>query len=364
MKDLIITGGGTGGHVFPGVAVLRALEETIEPPRAVSVIWYGSRRGIERSILEAAGIPYRAIPAGKLRRYLSLRNVADSAGVLLGFLTALFLLAADRPRLVFSKGGYVTVPVVYAAALLRIPVVTHESDSDPGLATRLNARVARRILVSYGATRRYFPVTKQDRVAVTGNPVREDVLHGDAGRFREQFGVPNRRPLIAVLGGSLGARQFNRLLAPILGPLTRAATVCHQRGRQPALEADGPEYFSRPLFGPEYADLLAAADIVVARAGAGTVAELAATRRAAVLIPLSSAGSRGDQLRNAALLGEAGAAVVLDPQRVTPEELLDTIRNLLEHPENRSALAGRIAGFARPAAARDAAAILKEYLVP
>lgn len=362
MKDLVISGGGTGGHVFPGLAVLRVLEEKIGPGK-LSVAWYGSTKGMERRILENEGVPFRGIPAGKLRRYFSVNNLVDTLKVLAGFFAALFLLAKDRPKVLFSKGGYVTVPVVYAAAVLRIPVVTHESDTDPGLATRLNSRVARKILLSYEATRACFSGVLKERLVVTGNPVRPEVLRGDGPHFRRVFGVPEGRPLIVVLGGSLGARQFNDLFEPILDRLAQEATICHQRGSRPPLRADGPGYFSRPLFGAEYPDLLAAATVVVARAGAGTVSELAATGCPAILIPLSAAGSRGDQLRNAAVLAEAQAAVVLDPESVTPESLEAAITALLRDEERRQHLEQRIGKLARPEAADRAAGELMEYLV-
>ncbi len=362
MKDIVISGGGTGGHVFPGVAVLRALERKLGPEH-LTVAWYGSKTGIEGKILEDEGVPFRGIPAGKLRRYFSINNLVDTLKVLAGFFVALFLLARDRPKVVFSKGGYVTVPVVYAAALLRIPVVTHESDTDPGLATRLNARVARKILLSYEATQAFFPGALETRLVVTGNPVRRDVLLGDGNRFRREFGVPPRRPLIVVLGGSLGARQLNELFEPILDRLAQEATICHQRGSRPPLRPDGPGYFSRELFGAEYADLLAAATVVVARAGAGTLAELAATGCPAILIPLSAAGSRGDQLRNAAVLAAAGAALVLDPESVTPEGLEGAVTSLVRDAGHRGELQERIRLLARPEAADRAAEELMEYLV-
>jgi UDP-N-acetylglucosamine--N-acetylmuramyl-(pentapeptide) pyrophosphoryl-undecaprenol N-acetylglucosamine transferase len=270
----------------------------------------------------------------------------------------------DRPKLVFSKGGYVTVPVVYAAGLLKIPVVTHESDTDPGLATRLNSRLAKKILLSYETTKSYFPRLARKRLIVTGNPVRPEVVHGDPKRFREAFGLPEGRALIVVLGGSLGSSQFNRLLEPILDRLAQRATICHQRGNQEALRPDGPGYLSRSLFGPEYPDLLAAATLVLARAGAGTLAELAVTRRPAVIIPLSAAGSRGDQIRNARVLSEAGAAVVLDPETVTSQALVARLEELLDNESRRKALQENIEGLARPEAARRAAEELMEYLSP
>lgn len=327
------------------------------------MVWYGSTKGMERRIIEGEGVQFRGIPAGKLRRYFSINNLVDTLKVFAGFLAALLLLAKDRPKVVFSKGGYVTVPVVYAAAVLRVPVVTHESDTDPGLATRLNARVARKILLSYETTRASFSGALKNRLIVTGNPVRPEVFHGDGGRFRRSFGVPEDRPLVVVLGGSLGARQFNELLDPILDGLAQEATICHQRGNRPPLRSDGPGYFSRPLFGAEYGDLLAAATVVVARAGAGTVAELAATGCPAILIPLSAAGSRGDQLRNAAVLAEAGAAVVLDPELVTSESLQAAIAALLRDEGPRHDLEQRIKKLARPDAAERAARELMEYLV-
>jgi UDP-N-acetylglucosamine--N-acetylmuramyl-(pentapeptide) pyrophosphoryl-undecaprenol N-acetylglucosamine transferase len=341
---IAFTGGGTGGHVFPGIAVYQTLREKFD----ADMFWIGSRSGMERRLLEAHGIERIGIPTGKLRRYLSVRNFFDLWRVLAGIIRSLSILMARRPQLLFSKGGYVSVPPVVAARLLGIPVVTHESDFDPGLATRINARCAQRILVSYRDTARYFGPRFQDKIVVTGNPVRAAILEGDAAKGKALVGCPRDLPLVFVLGGSLGSAAVNRLIDGIREALCRRTFIVHQTGPLPAgaagagSVAPGARYFARPFFNEELPHLLAAASLVVARAGANTLWELAAAGKPSVLIPLSQKTSRGDQIRNARVFADAGAAVVLPEETARPADLLAIVENLLDN-------GGRLEGMAKAA---------------
>ena len=355
-RTLAFTGGGTGGHVYPGLAVAARLRELGFGGR---MVWLGSGKESDRSAVEAAGIEFRALPAGKLRRSLSLENVADAFRVMAGYAAALSALKSLRPALLFSKGGYVSVPPCAAAAGLGIPYFTHESDLTPGLATRLNARRAERILVSYEETRPRFPEEQRGRVLVVGNPVRASVRAGDAARGRAILGVPARLPVVLFLGGSQGARQVNELALAVLPRLEGLAFVAHQTGaagEPPAPDLPG-RYRSYGYIREELPDILAAADLVVGRAGAGTLWECAALGKPMVLVPLCGSGTRGDQVDNARLFQSRGAALALVGDEAGPDALLDAMRELITDPK-RAAAAGAAARELAGADAADAVARL------
>ena len=354
---VVFTGGGTGGHVFPGLAVADVLRES----GRVRVIWIGSSRGMERRLVEGRGIRFHGIPSGKLRRYLSVHNVIDIGKVAAGFVVAAVLLARLKPAFAFSKGGYVSVPVVAAARLLGIRCATHESDSDPGLATRINARLADTVLLSYASSATYFPEKIRPRCRVTGNPVRRDLAAANAERGRRILGFSAERPVVFFVGGSLGSAQINGLVAAALWELLGVADIVHQRGEHPAPRPDGGGYASFAFIREEYPHVLAAADLVVCRAGAGTLWELAMLHKPAVLIPLPRSSSRGDQQRNARLFAEKGAAVVLDGEEATPERLCGEVRRLLSDGRELERMAHAAAGFdAAGAADRIASVIMDE----
>jgi UDP-N-acetylglucosamine--N-acetylmuramyl-(pentapeptide) pyrophosphoryl-undecaprenol N-acetylglucosamine transferase len=361
---IVFTGGGTGGHVYPGLAVFEALGREFQE----RVIWVGSTGGLERDIVTSAGIPYTAIPVGKLRRYFSFQNIADLFRVVAGIFVAFRFLRAHNVTLVFSKGGFVAVPTVIAAGLQRIPVVIHESDDDPGLATRLCAPFARVICVARPEVVAAIPVRYRGRVVITGNPIRAAFQTADPRGALPALGmVDSGLPVILVTGGSQGAAQLNELLEAILPVLTQEAIVIHQTG-------DGPDrgkqnltdivpagrYYGTSSFGKEFPMLMRRADIVISRAGAGTLGELSATGTAAILIPLSTAASRGDQVRNAAAYGSSGAAEVLDPDEVTAEQVLERVLYLLRNPEIRNQLAERARLYTPANAAERIATILRQ----
>lgn len=344
MKTRIaFTGGGSGGHVFPGIAVIERLTAQLN----TKIFWIGSRSGVERRIVERHGLDFYGIPAGKLRRYFSLHNLFDVFRVLAGLLNSFILLLKKRPALLFSKGGYVTVPPVLAAHLLGIPVVTHESDFDPGLATRINARFADKILVSYPETAAYFPKRYRNKIVHTGNPVREAILTGDAEKGRSLCGCPSEMPLILVLGGSLGSDSVNNLIYSIKDRLAGRIFLVHQTGRShDSAPQETPVYFPRAFFNEELPHLLAAADLVVCRAGANTLWELAASGKPSILIPLPATASRGDQLRNARVFERLEAGVVFPEEKADPQQLLALIIKLLDNNERLKKMgreAGRIA---------------------
>ena len=355
---VVLTGGGTGGHVYPALAVVERLRSV---PRD-SLVWIGSRGGVERAICRRAALAFVAIPSGKLRRYRSWRNVWDLFRVAAGILAALRLLRRLRPRVVFSKGGFVSVPVVLAAAARGVPVISHDSDVDPGLATRINARFSRWVCLPYERSARAVAATLRRRVKITGNPVRRAFL-APAPTDRaslQALGVPAEGPVLFVTGGSLGAHQINALVEAQLDLLTRHAFVVHQSGASEAIltrrlaERYPGRYVGRATYGREFAPLLRRAELTVARAGAGTLWELAACGTPALLIPLSAAHSRGDQLRNAELFRAAGAAAVLRPDTLTSLRFAETVVALL----GDTAALGAMRTAMRSLAPTDAAATL------
>lgn len=338
---LAFTGGGTGGHVFPGLAVIEELKER----GCERFLWIGSAGGVEREMVESAGVPYRAIPAGKLRRYLSIKNVTDLFRVGAGYVAARSILKEQRPALLFSKGGFVSVPPVAAARSLGIPVISHESDLDPGLATRINARSSQLTLTAYPETA--AALQGRGRMALaTGNPVRRGILHGDRSRAAEYLPLDLDRPLLLVVGGSLGARQLNEIVAEELESLTTQFTVVHQRGEHPAPAPESRHYLSRPFFGREYGDILARADLLLCRGGAGTLWEAAVSKTPAVVVPLSASSSRGDQIRNAAYFAERGAVVAVTEENPAPELVRRELVTLFEDRGRYDAAVGALGELA------------------
>lgn len=358
-KRLVISGGGTGGHVFPALAVAEVLSDTCE------IFWIGSRKGIEARIVTERGIPFHSVPSGKLRRYFSWQNFTDAFRIFGGLLASLVILAKLKPHALFSKGGFVTVPPVLAARILGIPVISHESDFDPGLATRINAKSSCRICVPYPETLAFFTGGLAKKVRHTGNPVRRDIFSAQGSFAREELMASAReKPLFFVQGGSLGARQINETLREVL-PLLKASGwfVIHQRGDAPWDIADEPGfYLSRPFFSSEYGSILAASNLVLSRAGAGSIWEMGVMKKPAVLLPLDG-GSRGDQIRNAAHCERSGAALVL-PQ-VDSAVVLARFVEELAGPggvQRLEAMAGAWALVVRTDGAEQVARVIREVL--
>ena len=345
MIVIAFTGGGTGGHIYPGLAIAERLRERLE----CRIVWIGSDSGMDRSIVETAGLEFIGVPSGKLRRYLSFRNAIDLFKVVGGFFASRKALKKLQPRLLFSKGGFVSVPPCAAASTLGIPVFTHESDFSMGLATRLNLRWAERLFVAYADTRDKLGAAEKARAFVIGNPVRSSFLRADAGRGRRFLAVEAEDRVLLVLGGSQGAREVNDLVAAALPRLRQEFVVVHQcgAGREPQSAADG-RYKPFPYLREELPDVLAAADLVVGRSGAGTVWEAATAGKAMVLVPLRGSVTRGDQEENAEYFRKAGAAVVLKAEESNGEAFADAILALAHDGLRLSAMsaASRMAGLA------------------
>lgn len=338
---LAFTGGGTGGHIYPGLAVIQALRAQGFEGR---IVWIGSSKALDRQIVEAAGVEYFAVPSGKLRRSLSLSNIIDVFRVAAGYFASIRLLKRLKPALLFSKGGYVSVPPCRAAATLGIPFITHESDTSPGLATRLNASKALRILTSWPATTRMFSPALQLKVTTVGNPVRPSLFEGDADRGRTILSAPKEMPIVFFIGGSQGSRAINDIVSAIRPGLAGKAFLVHQTGAKlhdPAVFASkSGEYFAAPYLGEDMKDILAAADIVAGRAGAGSLWEAAALGKPMVLIPLSGSGTRGDQVENAKMAEDLGAALCVPEGPDSAKAVLEALKFYLEDPD-KAAKAGQ-----------------------
>jgi len=370
LVEVVIAGGGTGGHTSPGLAVAAVLRE-----RSIACAWIGSRTGVEARRAPERAIPYFGIPTGKLRRYWAWQNVVDLAvGVPAGVASATRLLARLRPRVVFATGGFVALPVVLAAAALRLPIVIHEQTTVPGLANRVGARFARRIAVTFPDGGGHFPAAK---IIVTGNPLRPELRGGSPNDAVRRFGLDAVLPLVYVTGGAQGAQRINRAVGAALLPLLERAQVIHQCGDNPAtgdrqwLEARRaalPEplrarYAVVPYVGAELAGIYAAAALVVARAGAGTVNECCQLGLPALYIPLP--GTSGDeQTVNARLVERAGGAVVLEQAELAPERLLAEIGRLLGDPRRLKDMGARAMTLAVPDADARIVALLIECSRP
>lgn len=337
MRRLVCTGGGTAGHVVPTLPIMEAfLAEGVE------VAFVGSGSELERSLVAPLGVPFHAIAAGKLRRYLSLENIVDAFRVLLGIVQALVLMGRLRPDVVFSKGGFVSFPVVLAAWCWRVPVVAHESDLSPGLANRLALPFVKSLCVSFPVTR---PARFSGQLLYTGTPVRPALLTGDAARGRAQVGAPEGKPVIVVTGGSLGAERINAVVRDALPALTSRAVVVHVCGPGRTVALDIADYHQFEYVRETWGDLLAAADLVVSRAGANTLYELLCLHKPNLLIPLSRKASRGDQIENAAWAEAEGYSRVLAEEALDADSLLRAVDEILA---DRRAGSGRIAGFSAP----------------
>jgi UDP-N-acetylglucosamine--N-acetylmuramyl-(pentapeptide) pyrophosphoryl-undecaprenol N-acetylglucosamine transferase len=339
-KCIVFTGGGTGGHVFPGLAVIDGLKKQWQG----RIVWIGSLSGIEKKIVDSYQIPYYGIPAGKMRRYISLKNFFDMFNVLAGVFYSLYVLFKERPLLIFSKGGYVSVPTVIAGAFLGIPVFTHESDVDPGFATKINAVFAEKIFTSFRETEHYFSVTQQKKIIHTGNPVRGVISMGNPQRGRDVVGCRGTQKMLLVLGGSQGAKAINQAVDAILEKLTERYFVVHQMGEKHYRKKEMANYFPAPFFNEELPHILAAADLVICRAGANTLWELAVSGTPSILIPLVS-GSRGDQIKNAEAFKECGAAIVVEENAELSEKLLEYIEIVFNNNSKLDEMASHAKGI-------------------
>lgn len=319
MKKIILTGGGTAGHVTPNLALLPSLRE-----KGYEIHYIGSYNGIERKLIEDAGVPYDGISSGKFRRYFDLKNFSDPVRVLKGYAEARKLMKKYKPDVVFSKGGFVSVPVVLAAKHYKIPTIIHESDMTPGLANKLCIPSAKKVCCNFPETMEYLPA---DKAVLTGSPIRQELLAGDRLSGLKYTHLSAEKPIILVIGGSLGSVTVNHAVRGILPQLLEHFQVIHICGKGNLDESliGLPGYVQYEYVDSPLRHMFAAADLVISRAGANSICEILALRKPNVLIPLSAAASRGDQILNANSFARQGFSTVLEEEVLTADTLFQAI---------------------------------------
>ena len=327
MKKIVLTGGGTAGHVTPNIALLPALQAA-----GYEIAYVGSYEGIEKKLIADFNIPYTGISTGKFRRYLDPKNFSDPFRVMKGFVEARNYLKNYQPDVVFSKGGFVSVPVVRAAASLHIPCIIHESDMTPGLANKLCIPVAEKVCCNFPETMKNIPA---DKAVLTGSPIRAELAQGSRLAGLNMCGFTANKPVIMVIGGSLGAANVNKAVRDALPKLLEDFQVVHLCGKDKIdnLLLNTPGYKQFEYIKAELKDIFAMADVVISRAGANAICELLALHKPNILIPLSAQASRGDQILNAASFEKQGYSIVIQEEELTNEKLLNAVNTAFEEKD-------------------------------
>ncbi|MBA59547.1 MAG: undecaprenyldiphospho-muramoylpentapeptide beta-N-acetylglucosaminyltransferase [Gammaproteobacteria bacterium] len=352
MPKVLFTGGGTAGHVIPNIAIIDHL--VLE---GYEVGYVGEKGGIEEGLITKLCIPFFQINAGKVRRYFSISNFLDPFKVIVGIFQGLLICLKEKPNLVFSKGGYVSIPLVISAWILRIPVIAHESDVSPGLANKIASKFCRKICLTFESTLKYVP---HGRGLVTGTPVRESLFRGNADRGRKYLGLRGRRPILLVFGGSKGAMILNQLLRNVLEQVLSECDVVHITGLgNLELRIDKPGYVQKEFVDEEFGDVMAASSAVVSRAGANSLYELLALKKPHLLIPLSEKASRGDQVENAKTFYDIGLSRFIEEDTLSEENFLAEIIELLR---TRNDITEKMASFEIPDAVTLITKVIKQYV--
>jgi UDP-N-acetylglucosamine--N-acetylmuramyl-(pentapeptide) pyrophosphoryl-undecaprenol N-acetylglucosamine transferase len=320
MKRIVLTGGGTAGHVTPNIALIPSLKAA-----GYDIQYIGSYEGIERKLIEEMGIPYHGISSGKLRRYFDPKNFSDPFKVIKGYAEASHLLKKLKPDIVFSKGGFVTVPVVMAAKRRKIPAIIHESDMTPGLANKLCIPCATKVCCNFPETMAHLP---EEKAVLTGSPIRQELFQGSREEGLSICGFTPDKPVLLIIGGSLGSVVINNAVRESLDELLQTFQIIHICGKDhldPALEGR-TGYRQFEYVKKELTHLFAATDMMISRAGANAICELLALQKPNILIPLSAAASRGDQILNAASFEKQGYSYVLNEEELTSDTLIKAVR--------------------------------------
>ncbi|MDR2903278.1 MAG: undecaprenyldiphospho-muramoylpentapeptide beta-N-acetylglucosaminyltransferase [Clostridiales bacterium] len=326
MKKIILTGGGTAGHVTPNIALIPELQKA-----GFTIDYIGSRAGIESELIKQCGIPFHPISSGKLRRYLSVKNITDFFRVVQGLGDAFRLIRKIKPGIIFSKGGFVSVPVVIAGKLCGVPVIIHESDLTPGLANKIAIPFAARVCVSFPETLRYLP---QKKAVMTGPPVRKNLLRGSREKGLALCGFSGEKPVLLVTGGSLGSVKINtalRTCLPALLPRFDIVHLCGKNNRDDAVAEKG--YCQFDYLSDELPDVFTCCDLIVSRAGSNAIFEFLALKKPNLLIPLSKNASRGDQILNARSFEKSGFSKVLQEEELTEQSLAEAVDALYQNKD-------------------------------
>jgi UDP-N-acetylglucosamine--N-acetylmuramyl-(pentapeptide) pyrophosphoryl-undecaprenol N-acetylglucosamine transferase len=349
---IVLTGGGTGGHIFPIVAVEKKIRELASEGADLEFLFLGPKGELEKEAMEKDMIPTKKILSGKLRRYFSLSYIPDLVKIPMGIIQSLWQLLVFMPDVVFSKGGYASVPVVFAAWLYRIPIVIHESDIMPGLANQFAGKLAKKVIVAFPGAANFF---SPEKVEIVGNPIREELVNGNSEEAKKFFGIPEGRKTILVMGGSQGAKVINESLLHILPKLVKLFEIIHLTGANEyenvveeagrmGIKAGYGGYHPYPFLREEMAQALAVADLVVSRAGANAFSEIAANGKPAIIIPLKYSAN-DHQNMNAYAIQEAGAAIVLEQDNLGENIFFEKIEEVLNSSELQFELSERIKKF-------------------
>ena len=354
---IILTGGGTGGHLTPLVAVANNLKAKLGSE--ADILYVGSGAEMEKKIMSEEGIPVKFVITGKIRRYFSPQNFIDFFKVPIGFVQSLWLLLRFMPDVIFSKGGYVAVPIVLAGWVYRIPIIIHESDSAPGLANQFLAKFANRIAVAYPSAEDYFP---REKTALVGNPIRTEILDGDKIMIRRELGFTEDRKTLLILGGSQGSQIINEAIIRILPQLLQRFQIIHQTGQENfekvvheaavmGVKSGHGGYCALPFMNAnKLRDAFALSDLVISRAGATFITEIAANGKPAILIPIDKSANNHQQM-NAYALAKIGAALVVEEGNLGEHILLQRIEQILDNDQLQKSMAEKIKTFYHPTAA-------------
>lgn len=328
MKKILLTGGGTAGHVTPNIALIPSLQKL-----NYEIRYIGSYDGIEKKLIEEMGIPYTGISSGKFRRYMSAKNFTDPFRVMKGYSEAKKFVKEFKPDILFSKGGFVSVPVVLACKKYKVPIIIHESDMTPGLANKISIPYARVVCHNFPETKNYLPEGKS---LLTGSPIRAELMRGDKNAGLKLCGFTSDKPVIMVTGGSLGALSLNKAVRDALPELLKDFQIVHLCGKGKIDEslANTPSYIQFEYIKEEMKDLFAMADVIISRAGANAICEIQALCKPNILVPLPATASRGDQILNAESFKNQGFSEVLDEETLTTGTLLQTVRSVYENRQH------------------------------
>lgn len=325
-KKIVFTGGGSAGHVTPNIAIINELRNDCD------IFYIGSKKGIEKELIQKINIPYYGINSGKLRRYIDFENFVDLFRVVKGCFEARSILKQLKPNLIFSKGGFVSVPVILAAKSLRIPIYIHESDLTPGLANKISQRFSTKIFTSFEETKKFFP---EHKTTVIGSPIRKEIMNGSAEKGRKLLGFDKYTPILTIMGGSLGAKKINEVVRESLEQLSlnyQIVHICGKNNRDDHL-TNLSKYKQFEYVYDELSDILAATDIVITRGGSNSIFEFLALNIPMLIVPLGLNQSRGDQILNARVFQDKGYSLTLEEENLTRETLLENLTTVYKNRE-------------------------------
>lgn len=354
---ILFTGGGTGGHFYPIVSVYREIKRIVEEERMLKVdLYYIGPTDFGHDILRKDAVTVVQIVSGKWRRYISYQNALDIVKVVVGTIKAFFVLFSIMPDVIFSKGGYGSIPVILVALIYRIPLMIHESDSRPGLANQLVARYASRVALSFPSAKKYFP--ERSTTAVVGNPIRRAIVGGSHSAAEEEFSIFLKRPVLLVMGGSQGSQIINKMTLSAIRELVNEYEIIHQAGKENfegvkgeasviLSKSEGTYYHPYANFDDRMLrNAYAAADVIISRAGAGSIFEIAASEKPSILIPLKNSAQE-HQRQNAYEYAQNGAAIIIEEDNLTPSVFLNEIRKLMGDEPRRKTMGERAKTFAK-----------------